>query len=92
MTSETFNAVGPSGVRSWACSAPASSRFEQATSTTTIGVLFSISEGKRLLLLGAQKPISKDDMELARARKRDADRATAERKVAAVAKVKKKKP
>ena len=43
-----------------------------------------------LLLLGAQKPISKDDMELARARKRDADKATAERKATAAAKVKKK--
>jgi phage-related protein len=62
-------------------------------------VLFSISEGKMLLLMGVQKPISKDDIELARSRKRDADKATAERKkataernAAAAAKVKKKKP
>ena len=55
-------------------------------------VLFSISEGKMLLLLGGQKPISKDDIELARSRKRDADKATADRNATAAAKVKKKKP
>jgi putative component of toxin-antitoxin plasmid stabilization module len=52
-------------------------------------VLFSISEGKMLVLLGGQKPISKDDIALARARKRDADKVTLERKAAAAAKVKK---
>ena len=54
-------------------------------------VLFSISEGKMLLLVGAQKPVSKDNMELARARKRDADKVTAERRVTALAAAKKKR-
>src|SRR5258708_1779987 len=53
-------------------------------------VLFSISEGKMLILLGAQKPVSKDEMDLARTRKRDADRATMKQKGPAAAKVKKK--
>ena len=56
-------------------------------------VLFSLSEGKMLLLHGAQKPLGKADTEIALTRKRQADRATAERAtVTQTAARKRKKP
>ncbi len=54
-------------------------------------VLFSLSEAKMLLLHGAQKPLGRADTEMALSRKRQADRATAERDSVARTAVKRRK-
>jgi phage-related protein len=51
-------------------------------------VIFSISEGKILLLHAGQKPIPKADVDIALSRKRATDKATAERRKAAAKKKK----